>query len=69
MTANIDLTNQKEEAGEYLAEESKEELADSIEVVEALVQSRGLLFSNCNTLKNKKRQQKAALKKEYFYKQ
>lgn len=56
----------KEETKEYLLSRDKEELADILEVVEALAQSQGVSFEQLLEIKEKKAEKNGKFEKKYF---
>ena len=51
-----------EEVNEYLEDPCKEELADILEVIDALAQTKGLTFSEVFKIKEKKKRKKRKMK-------
>lgn len=56
----------KEETREYLASEETEELADILEVVEALAAAQGVSFDELNRIKDAKAKKNGKFEKRYF---
>lgn len=56
----------KEETKEYLMSKDKEELADIIEVVEALAKSQGVSFDELLEIKERKAEKNGKFDKKYF---
>ena len=57
-----------EEVNEYLEDPCKEELADILEVIDALAKTKGLTFSEVFKIKEKKKEERGAFADRIFLK-